>query len=154
MGDALVTAACHLEMFVEEDPLLLIAQEPSRAFFLPPIAPKPSRADLSILASRIDWDAAPQRLKTGDLSALDREVARAIRSAAAITEVVACARRLGLDPVALIVGLVACSESLVSRSAARLAKAILGDTAREGLDDIAQMIGLKGALDERNLKYS
>jgi hypothetical protein len=120
-----------------------LAERASRAF-LPPIAPKPSRADLSILASNIDWDAAPQRLQAGDLSVLDREVARAIRSAAAITEVVAFARRLGLDPVALVVGLVARSESLISRSAARLAKAIFGDIAREGLDHIAQMLGLKG----------
>jgi hypothetical protein len=120
-----------------------IAPEPSRAF-LPPIAPEPSHADLSSLASKIDWDAAPQRLQVGDLSALDREVARAVRSAAAIAEVVAFARRLGLDPVALVVGLIARSESLISRSAARLAKAIFGDIAPEGLGHIAQMLGLKG----------
>jgi hypothetical protein len=109
----------------------------------PPLAPESSHADLSILAKKIDWDAAPQRLQVGDISTLDREVARAIRSAAAITEVVAFARRLGLDPVALVVGLIARSESLISRSAARLAKAIFGDIAREELDHIAQMLGLR-----------
>jgi hypothetical protein len=68
----------------------------------------------------------------------------AIHSAAMIPEVVAFARQLSLDPVALVVRLVARSESLTSRSAARLAKAIFGDIAREGLDQLAQMLGLKG----------
>jgi hypothetical protein len=133
--------------------LTVAAQFPLRAFDAliaserecASIAPEPSHADLSSLANKIDWNAAPQRLQAGDLSALDREVAHAICSAAAITEVVVFARQLGLDPVALVVGLVARSESLISRSAARLAKAIFGDIAREGLDDIAQMLGLKGA---------
>ena len=123
-----------------------IIPERSRAF-VPPIAPETSRTDLSIIASKIDWDAAPQQLQAGNLSALDREVARAIRSAAAISKVVAFARQLGLDPVVLVVGLVARSESSVSRSAATLAKAIFGDITREGLDHIAQMLGLKRGSD-------
>jgi hypothetical protein len=145
---SVVAAACDRwdDLFADRASFESIAPKPSRAF-LPPIAPKRSRADLSILANKIDWDAAPQRLQAGDISALDREVAHAIRSAAAITDVVALARRLGLDPVALVVGLVARSESLKSRSAARLAKAIFGDIAREGLDHIAQMLGLKGGSD-------
>jgi len=133
--------ACHGSIKFDQPPDL--APEPSRAF-VPPIAPEPSRADLSILARKIEWDAAPQLLKAGDLSALDREVALAIHSAAMIPEVVAFARQLSLDPVALVVGLVARSESLNSRSAARLAKAIFCDIAHEGLDHIAQMLGLKG----------
>jgi hypothetical protein len=120
-----------------------VARETSRAS-LPPIGPVTSRADLSTLASQIDWEAAPQRLQAGDLSALDREVAHAIHSAAMIPEVVAFARQFGLDPVALVIGLFARSEASMSRSAARLAKAIFGDVAREGLDHIAQMLGLKG----------
>jgi hypothetical protein len=115
--------------------------------FVPPIALEPTHADLSILARRLDWDAAPQLLIAGDLSALDREVALAIHSAAMIPEVVAFAQRAGLDPVALVIGLLARSEAPVSRSAARLAKAIFGDIAREGLDRIAQMLGLKGWAD-------
>jgi hypothetical protein len=115
--------------------------------FLPTIAPEPTHADLSILARRINWDAAPQRLQAGDLSALDREVALAIQYAAMIPEVVEFARQFGLDPVALVIGLLARCESLRSRSAARLAEAIFGDIGREGLDRIAQMLGLKGGFD-------
>ena len=50
--------------------------------------------------------------KRGTFSALDREVALAIHSAAMIPEVIAFARRSHLDPVALVVGLVARFESL------------------------------------------
>jgi hypothetical protein len=111
---------------------------------------EPRHVDLSGLGAKIDWDAAPQRLQAGDLSTLDRDVARAIQSAAMIPEVVEFARQLGLDPVALVIGLLARSESLMSRSAARLAKAIFGDIAREGLDHIAQMLGLKEWADVAN----
>ena len=100
-----------------------------------------------LLGSQIDWDAAPQRLQAGDLSALDREVALAIQYAAMIPEVAAFARQFGLDPVALVIGLLARCEASISRSAARLAKAIFGDIAPEGLDRIAQRLGLKGGFD-------
>jgi hypothetical protein len=138
----------ELDFEAEACPRRFGAKEEAEADeFLPLIAPKRSRGDLRIFANKIDWDAAPQRLQAGDISALDREVARAIRSAAATTEVVALARRLGLDPVVLVVGLVARSECLISRSAARLSKAILGDIAREELDHITQVLGLKGGSD-------
>jgi hypothetical protein len=106
---------------------------------------EPRHVDLSGLGAKIDWDAAPHRLQAGDLSTLDRDVARAIQYAAALPDVVALAQRLALHPVALVIGLIARSESWRSRSAARLIKAIFGDIAREGLDHIAQMLGLKGA---------
>ncbi len=97
-------------------------------------------ADLSSLGARIDWDVAPQQLQAGDLSTLDRDVARAIQTAAAVTEVVVLARQLTLDPVALVIGLIARSESSRNRSAARLAKAVFGDIASARLDDIAQIL--------------
>ena len=115
-----------------------LSHEPAFEFINSALRP----ADLSGLGARIDWDAAPQRLQAGDLSALDREVARAIQTAAALTEVVVLARQLALDPVALVIGLIARSESSRSRSAARLAKAIFGDIALARLDDIAQMLCL------------
>jgi Vault protein inter-alpha-trypsin domain len=148
--ESALVVACQsgpeLNQLAEREFCRMIAPKPSSAL-VPPIAPDSSRADLSILARRIDWDAAPQRLQAGDVSALDHEVALAIHSAAAMPEVVAFARQLGIDPVALVIGLVARSETLMNRSAARVAKAIFGDIAREGLDRIAQMLGLKGGSD-------
>jgi hypothetical protein len=100
------------------------------------------RVDLSSLGAKVDWDVAPQQLQAGDLSVLDRDVARAIQYAAALTKVVVLARQFALDPVALVIGLIARSESSRSRSAARIAKAIFGDIARAQLDDIAQVLCL------------
>jgi hypothetical protein len=119
-----------------------------RADLLPSsIALEPRHVELSSVGAKIDWNVAPHLLQAGDLSALDRDVARAIQYAAALPEVVVLAQGLTLDPFALVIGLIARSESSRSRPAARLAKAILGDTAREGLDHIAQMLGLKGGSD-------
>ncbi len=107
-----------------------------------PIDPAVAWVDLSSLGARIDWDVAPQQLQAGDLSTLDRDVARAIQTAAALTEVVVLARQLALDPLALVIGLIARFESSRNRSAARLAKAIFGDIASARLDHIAQMLCL------------
>src|SRR6185437_5784034 len=47
-------------------------------------APPPARAvELAVLADRIDWDAAPQRLQAGDLEGLDGALAGTIRGIAA-----------------------------------------------------------------------
>src|SRR5262249_36112636 len=147
--DALAVACLSIPAFDDSlaERVSLAAPSKSRRPFLPTITPEPTHADLSILATRIDWDAAPRLLQAGNLSALDREVARAIRSAAVIPDVIALARELSLDPVVLVVGLVARSQSLKSRSAARLAKAIFGDIGCEGLDHAAQMLGLKRGFD-------
>jgi hypothetical protein len=99
-------------------------------------------ADLSGLGPKIDWDAAPQRLQAGDLSTLEPDVAQAIRSAAAIAEVLAIARQLALDPVVLVLGLIARSEASRSRSAARLTKTIFRDVARKELNDLAKLLCL------------
>ena len=107
-----------------------------------PIDPAVARVDLSSLGARIDWDVAPQQLQAGDLSTLDRDFARAIQTAAALTEVVAQAQQFALDPVALVIGLIARFEASRNRSAARLAKAIFGDIASARLDHIAQILCL------------
>ena len=132
--------APHLSAMVEVDACIATDFELSHEPAFESINSRLRPADLSGLGARIDWEDAPLRLQAGDLSALDREVARAIRSAAAHTEVVVLARQLALDPVALVIGLIARSKSSRSRSAARLAKAIFGDIALARLDNIAQLL--------------
>jgi hypothetical protein len=110
--------------------------------FSPATAFEPSDADLSALGAKIDWNAAPQRLQVGDLSTLDPDVAHAIRSAAATAEVLTLAGKFALDPIVLVLGLIARSEAPKNRSAARLAKAIFGDLARVGLDSAARTLCL------------
>jgi hypothetical protein len=97
---------------------------------------------LPILGSTIDWDISPNLLLAGDLSALDRQEASLIERAAALPEAIALAKQMNIDPVVLIVALIARSQSLRNRSAARIAKAILGARTTEELRSIAGKLGL------------
>jgi|SRR5665213_395545 len=96
--------------------------------------------DLSGIGANINWDVGPDRLRVGDLSELDGPIARAIHGAAALTEVMALAGRLGIDPVSLIIGLIARIEAQNNRTAARIAKNILGDAADEELTSQARRL--------------
>jgi hypothetical protein len=80
---------------------------------------------LADLASRIPWDLAPARLQKGDPSMLDPAVAQAIRRAAAMDEVAAVARELGLDPLVLVIAIIARFDPKQRRTAVRIADAVL-----------------------------
>ena len=97
-------------------------------------------SDLSGLGERIDWDLAPQSLQAGDLSTLNPSVVQTIRDTAKIAEVIALARQLGVDPTVLVVGLIARAEAVRNRSAARIAKAIFGNTPSVELDAISRVL--------------
>ena len=99
-----------------------------------------ARSDFSGLGTRIDWDSAPAQLRAGDLSTLDQGVARAISEAAAISEVRDLADQLGLDPVILVIGLMARAAAARSRSAARIAHAIFGHAPPEARLDAAARV--------------
>jgi hypothetical protein len=94
------------------------------------------------IGSKIDWDISPNRLLAGDLSALDPQDARLIERAAALPEAIALAKQMNIDPIVLIVALIARSQSLRNRSAARIAKAIFGDGFTEELRSIAEKLDL------------
>ena len=99
------------------------------------------RIDLYGLGTRIDWDSEPARLRAGDLSKLDQDVARAIRETAKIDEVRDLADQLGLDPVIVVIGLMARAASPGNRSAARIAHAIFGSAPPEArLDAVARVL--------------
>jgi hypothetical protein len=76
------------------------------------------------LANGIDWDLAPDQIQAGDLSILNHDIVRAIRELASRRSIVALSKRLGLDPVVLVIGLAAREAASQNRSAARVAKAI------------------------------
>jgi hypothetical protein len=87
----------------------------------------PPIASLAALAAGIDWDAAPQRLQAGDLAGLDGALADAIRRIAAELFVIQEARNAGCDPVVFVIALLAKTVARRSRTADRIARAILGD---------------------------
>jgi hypothetical protein len=90
-----------------------------------PAAPMPPVRTLADLAARIDWDDNPQGLSNGDLSRLESDVAHAVRNAAARAAIRKLAAALGLDPLVLMVALMARAASSQSRTAARLARTLL-----------------------------
>jgi hypothetical protein len=91
-----------------------------------------SRAKPSQPGFAIDWNTAPKQLQAGDLSSLDTDMAKLIRDAAVLDEVSALARSLGLDPVVLVIGLLARMQAASNRSAARIARTIFrGRSAKE-----------------------
>lgn len=89
---------------------------------------------------QVDWDAAPQRLAEGDLSGLPHAVRNAIETAAALLPIRVLAKHMRLAPTRLALGLLARRDAARSRSAARIAKAILGDRAAADLDAAAAAI--------------
>jgi hypothetical protein len=56
--------------------------------------------------------------------------------------VIAFAELIGIDPIVLVVAALAQSQSSSNRSAARIAKAILGPRPPQELRVIAEMLGL------------
>jgi hypothetical protein len=101
-----------------------------------------SGEDLSRIARNLNWDFAPDRLQAGDLSGLPSWVQEAIRKAAAKSDVIALARRLGLDPIVLVIGLMAQAVAQRNRSARRLARAILPDVVGEEQRSLTRGLGL------------
>ena len=100
------------------------------------------RLDLAEVALQIDWQLRPQGLIGGDLSVLPRLLADAIRAAAKAPWLVAEAKRLGLDPAAFILGLMARCAGARDRLAARVARGILRTSDAAALDAAALKLGL------------
>jgi hypothetical protein len=101
-----------------------------------------SAAGRAWLAPAIDWDQAPHRLQAGDLAELDPAIARAIRDLAARPDVIDVANKLKLDPLVLVIGLLARMQGDRNRSAARIARAIFGKRPRREIDEAAAMAGI------------
>ena len=112
--------------------------------FLPNRDGDRSLAELARLGAAIDWDADPGKLQAGDLSGLDRETRKAIRRAATLPEVSTLAKEIGIQPVHLIVGLLARAAASRSRTAARLARALLGGAPEATVSTLARRLGLDG----------
>jgi Vault protein inter-alpha-trypsin domain/von Willebrand factor type A domain len=105
----------------------------------PPLCPP--RVDLGGMAARIDWEADPDAFRRGDLSALAPRIAQAVRVAAALPEIEALARKLGLDALVLVIALLA-RTAASSRSAQRIARATLKQAQAADIEDALKEIGL------------
>jgi hypothetical protein len=101
-----------------------------------------SGEDLSRIAKTSNWDFAPDRLQAGDLKGLGPAVQEAIRKAAAKSDVIALAAKLRLDPVVLVIALMAHAVASQNRSARRIARAILPGSLTDELKAVARGLGL------------
>jgi hypothetical protein len=116
--------------------------------FLARLEPAPPRAapvlldDLRSIACLIDWDHDPDALRRGDLSPLPGAAARAVRSAARIPRIVEVAAAQGIDPVVVVIALLARAAIEWSRSAKRLSETILRSAQSSPIAALAAEIGL------------
>jgi hypothetical protein len=67
---------------------------------------------------------------------------RAIRDLAARAEIIELAKKLALDPLMLVIGLLAHINADHNRSAARIARAIFGKRPRREVDEAAATLGI------------
>lgn len=105
--------------------------------------PQRDRFNGGDLAVAIGWDQAPHRLQIGDLVDLDPTVTRAIRDIAARSEIIELARKLAIDPLVLVIGLLARMQAYRNRSAKRIARAIFGKRPPREVDEAAAMAGFQ-----------
>jgi hypothetical protein len=90
---------------------------------------RPDRAPIAI-----DWELESRRLAAGDLTQLPANAADSIRRTAAKPVVIALACSLKLDPIMLLIGLLAHAASKHNRSALRVARAIFnGEPSEDAL---------------------
>jgi len=97
---------------------------------------------LAEIALQIAWDRHARQLQKGDLSELAQSLAEWVRAAAAHPEVALLASRLGLEPIRLAIALIACALPVTSRSALRVARAILGGSAPREAESLARGLRL------------
>jgi hypothetical protein len=86
-----------------------------------------SRDRFDKLADKIDWRNAGAQLANGQLTTLPTEIVKEIEALAQQPDVVQRAAELGLDPIKLVVALIAIRVWARNRAAARVLRAIKGD---------------------------
>jgi hypothetical protein len=96
---------------------------------------------LSRLPRLIDWNLATKKLQKGDLSDLAPAFVSAIRDTAMDADVVALAGALNLNPVVLVVGMLAYAAR-EQRTAARISRAIFRDEPPAQVFEVMRKLGL------------
>jgi len=99
---------------------------------------------LASLVGRINWHRDGERLGEGNMLTLPADVADAIDEAAAYGAVKRAAKRLGLTPRALVIGLLARAAAGRDRYADRVARAILAKARSQLIVPVAIRLGLAG----------
>ncbi|HEV8025841.1 MAG TPA: VIT domain-containing protein [Stellaceae bacterium] len=100
---------------------------------------------LSKAARQIEWERDPEALRRGDLNALPAGVARVVASARWRPAIVALAEAIHGEVTAIVIALMALSVSSSSRSAERIARAVLAGADDNMLSRAMAVLGLHHA---------
>jgi hypothetical protein len=106
-------------------------------------SPLRSQLDLGRALARIDWDADPDALRCGDLSLLLPNVAALIAEAARLPAIDTLAQAAGLDPVVVVIALLAKAAGNTSRSAGRIARNLIGNADTAAIERGMAALGLR-----------
>ncbi len=131
--------ACQQMRRWGEEPKLVGAAPPLAE---PDAAQSAAAGNLRPFVNRIDWDADPEALLHGDLTGLPPDATAAITWAAQLPEIVALARKLGIDLSVAIIALMARAARGHSRSAGRLADALLRRLPVKDIEAASAAVGL------------
>lgn len=104
--------------------------------------PAPSGGEAFAGDASIDWTVRPDLLRKGDLSALPPEAVRRVCELAAAPALRALAKKLGLDPIALALALLARSQVKDAAAAAKFAKLMRAQADPADLDQVSGTLGL------------
>ncbi len=103
----------------------------------------PQLGDLKAFIGRVDWTGNLEALRQGVLRGnVPSDVLTQLEAAAMLGAVQDLAAVLGVTVEAIAVALLARTEELSSRSAARLARAVLGAADKTMLEAAARAVGL------------
>jgi hypothetical protein len=92
-----------------------------------------SRDRFDELAAKIDWSNAGPHLANGQLTNLSTEIVNKIQALAQQPDILQRAAELGLDPIRLVIALIASRVWAGNRAAARVLRAIKGKRAASEL---------------------
>jgi hypothetical protein len=107
---------------------------------------RPRSGEMAQLAERLPWELAPQQLQAGDLSALPLGDILAIVQAAAEASLVEAAAALDIEPVVLVIALLALTVGARNRTAARIGRSILGKAPPAEAKKAAAALGLDASI--------
>jgi len=95
------------------------------------------------IAEALLWDQDPTKLSQGDLSDLSDNELEVISEAALLSEIQKLALSLHITAIVLVIALMAQSQSGINRSAARIAKSVLGSSLGEEENKCMVLLGLQ-----------
>lgn len=104
------------------------------------------RRRLAMITHGVDWDLAPRRLRSTMLAGLGNG-ALVIEEAAQDPQVADTARKYDIEPLLLVVGLMARKAKIHSNGAARIARRLLRAVPAGEQFTLAQHLGLVSFLD-------